>query len=402
MNLGEDDMNLRFSALGSVMLLAIAQPAFAEQAPIKIGFAIAQSGWMQAYDEPSFKGAMLAIDEINAGGGILGRKIETLVNDTRTDKAEAARVGQDLIDAGVDMLVVSCDYDMGGPAALAAESAGKISFFLCAEDIKAGVQGIGPHSFSAAAIANVQGQIMAEWGYNKKNLRKAYKLLDTVIQYSRGVCAGFDWQFRQMEGTKIVGEDTFKNDDKSIAAQITRIKSLPEKPDVLVLCSFLPGGASALRQIRAAGIDIPIVAGHALDGEDWLPSVPGLKDFYIPVDGSVYGDDPRPEVKALLDRYKAKYGKMPVSQPVFAGYILIQEYKTAVTRAGSTNSEAVLAQYNKFDKELTVVGPRSFTPTVHTQLVAPSVVVEARDGKFHALDMWTNSKAMPLDKILTQ
>jgi len=395
------NMKSKMLVLTAALFGSAASAAIADE-PIKIGFAIAQSGWMQAYDEPSFKGAMMAIDELNAKGGILGRKIETMVQDTRTDKAEAARVGQDLIDAGVDLLVVSCDYDMGGPAALAAEGAGKISFFLCAEDIKAGVQGIGPHSFSAAAIANVQGQIMAEWGHQKKGFRKAYKLLDTVIQYSKGVCAGFDWQFSQMEGTKIVGEDTFKNDDKSIAAQITRIKSAAEQPDVLVLCSFLPGGASALRQIRAAGIDIPIVSGHSLDGEDWLPSVPGLKDFFIPVDGSVYGDDPRPEINEFLKRYEAKYGSMPISQPVFAGYILIEQYERAVTRAGTTESEAVLAEYNKFTNEPTLVGGRSYTPEIHTQLVAPSVIVEANDGNYRAVDFWTNSQPMPLDKILAQ
>lgn len=392
---------IRTVSLAALLLTSAASSALASD-PIKIGFAVAQSGWMQAYDEPSFKGAMMAIDELNERGGILGRKIETLVQDTRTDRAEAARVGQDLVDAGVDLMVVSCDYDMGGPAALVAEAAGVISFFLCAEDIKAGVQGIGPHSFSAAAVANVQGQIMAEWGYEKKGFRKAYKLLDTVIQYSRGVCSGFEWQFKQMEGTEIVGEDTFKNDDTSIAAQITRIKNVEEQPDVLVLCSFLPGGASALRQIRAAGIDIPIVAGHALDGEDWLPSVPGLTNFFIPVDGSVYGDDPRPEINEFLERYHAKYGVPPVSQPVFAGYILIEQYEKAVTRAGTTDSQAVLAEYHKFDGEPTLVGGRSYTPDVHIQLVAPSVIVEANDGNYRAVDFWTNSQPMPLEELLAQ
>ena len=56
--------------------------------------------------------------------------------------------------AGADLVVVSCDYDFGAPAALAAEAAGKVSFFLCAESIKAGIQGVGPHSFSASVLAN--------------------------------------------------------------------------------------------------------------------------------------------------------------------------------------------------------------------------------------------------------
>jgi hypothetical protein len=67
--------------------------------------------------------------------------------DTKTDRAEGAKAGLTVIDEGADMVVVSCDYDFGSPAALAAESAGPaVSFFLCAESIKAGIQGVGPNS----------------------------------------------------------------------------------------------------------------------------------------------------------------------------------------------------------------------------------------------------------------
>ena len=67
----------------------------------------------------------------------------------------------------------------------------------------------------------------------------------------------------QGDGAGIVGSDTFKNDDASIASQITRIKALPKEPDAIMLCSYAPGGASAVRQIRAAGI-------QSLTGEDAL------------------------------------------------------------------------------------------------------------------------------------
>ena len=98
---------------------------------------------------------------------------------------------------------------------------------------------------------------MAEWGYHKRGFRTAYVLLDTTIEYNKGICYGFDWMFPRLDGTTILGHDTFKNDDPSIASQITRIKNLPEPPDAIMLCTYVPGGASATRQIRAAGIDVP-------------------------------------------------------------------------------------------------------------------------------------------------
>ncbi len=63
--------------------------------------------------------------------------------------------------------MVDCDYDFGAPAALAAENAKRVSFFLCAESVLAGIEGVGPHSFSGSVLAAVQGAIIAEWGFKK-------------------------------------------------------------------------------------------------------------------------------------------------------------------------------------------------------------------------------------------
>src|SRR5712672_1974956 len=193
---------------------------------IVVGFATAASGFMQAYDKPAQDAAMIRIDEINKAGGLLGRQIKVVAVDTKTDRAEGAKAGLEVIDKGADLVVVSCDYDFGVPAALAAQAAGKISFFLCAESIKAGIQGVGPNSFSASVLAAVQGATMAEWSYTKKNSRDYYRLLDNWTEYNKGICDGFDYMLPKLKDAKLVGSDIFKNDDTSVASQITRIKGL--------------------------------------------------------------------------------------------------------------------------------------------------------------------------------
>jgi branched-chain amino acid transport system substrate-binding protein len=269
---------------------------------IVVGFATASSGFMQAYDKPAQDAAMIRIDEINKAGGLLGRKIRVVTADTKTDRAEGAKAGLEVLDKGADLVVVSCDYDFGAPAALAAEAAGKVSFFLCAESIKAGIQGVGPHSFSASVLAAVQGATMAEWSYDKKNARTFYRLLDTWTEYNKGICDGFDWMLPRLKDAKLVGSDTFKNEDASIAAQITRIKSLPKEPDAIMLCSMMPGVVSAIKQIRASGIKSMILNGSGVDGSYWLNAVPDLSNFYVPVQGSIYGDDPNPKVTEFNKR----------------------------------------------------------------------------------------------------
>ncbi len=381
-------------------LMALALPAAAED--ITVGFAIAKSGWMEAYDTPAATAAKIRIDEINANGGLMGRQIKWVEADTKTDRQQSAKAGLQVIDEGADMMIVSCDYDFGAPAALSAEAEGMVSFFLCAEDVKAGIQGVGPLTFSGSVLAAVQGATMAEWSHAKRDATTGYVLLDTTIEYNKGICSGFDWMFPQLDGTEIVGRDTFKNDDASIASQITRIKALSNEPDVIMLCSYIPGAASAVRQIRAAGINSLILNGSAVDGSYWLDATPGLSGFVVPVQGSIYGDDPRTGVEEFNAAYEKATGARPSSSYAYPGYILMDLWAKAVERAGTLDGADVAAELEKMQNEVTVFGPRSFSDELHHQNTAEMQIIEITDGSPAVVDQWTISKSVPLDVLLGQ
>lgn len=378
----------------------LTSPALADDEKIIVGFATAETGFMQAYDKPAQDAAMIRIAEINAAGGLLGKQIEVVNADTKTDRAEGAKAGLTVIDGGADMVVVSCDYDFGSPAALAAESAGLPSFFLCAESIKAGIQGVGPNSFSASVLAAVQGATMAEWAYTKKEARTFYRLLDTWTEYNKGICDGFDYMLPKLTEATLVGEDTFLNEDASIAAQITRIKALPEEPDAIMLCTMMPGAVSAIKQLRAAGINSMILNGSGVDGSYWLSAVPDLSNFFVPVQGSIYGDDPNAEVTAFNAKYKEATGGDPSTQYVYPGYVMIDVWAKAVERAGTTETAAVVAELEKMTDEPTLFGPRTFSSELHHQNRARYLIVETNAGKPGVVDEWTISEAIPVADLL--
>lgn len=386
-------------AYHTLALTLIAQPVLAQD-DLTVGFAIAKSGWMEAYDTPAATAAMIRIEEINAAGGLLGRQIKVVEADTRTDRAESAKAGLDVLDHGAEMMIVSCDYDFGAPAALVAEGEGMNSFFLCAEDVKAGIQGVGPNSFSASVLAPVQGATMAEWAHAKRGARTAYVLEDTFIEYNKGICTGFNWMFPTLDGASVVGSETFKNDDASIASQITRIKELAEEPDVIMLCSVMPGAAAAVRQIRAAGINSLILNGSAVDGSYWLDAAPDLSGFVVPVQGSIYGDDPRPDVEAFNKAFEGKTGGRPASQYAYPGYVLIDLWAKAVERAGTIEGAAVTAELEKMRDEPTAFGPRSFTGDLHHQNTALMQIIEVTGGKPARVDEWRISQPVPLDVLM--
>lgn len=378
----------------------LAGPVLADDERIVVGFATAETGFMQGYDKPAQDAAMIRIKEINEAGGLLGKQIEVVNADTKTDMAEGAKAGLSVVDAGADLVVVSCDYDFGAPAALAAESSGLISFFLCAESVKAGIQGVGPNSFSASVLAAVQGATMADWAYKEKGARSFYRLLDTWTEYNKGICDGFDWMLPQLAEAKLVGEDTFLNEDASIAAQISRIKALPEEPDAIMLCSMMPGFVSAVKQIRAAGINSMILNGSGADGSYWMSAVPDLSNFYVPAQGSVYGDDPNPEVNAFNAKYEAATGAPPATQYTYPGYIMIDVWAKAVERAGTTETAAVVAELEKMKDEPTLFGPRTFTSDLHHQNKAEYRIIGTENGKPAVIGSWTIAEPIPLDALM--
>ena len=381
---------LSFSVTASSM-------AVADDHEVVVGFAASYSGWMEAYSGPSTNAALLAIEDINANGGLLGKKLVAVKADAKTDRAEGAKAGLEVLAKGSKLMAVDCDYDFGAPAALQAKNANVIAIFLCAESVLAGIQGVGKNAFSSSILATVQGATLAEWGAQNKGWKDAYILLDTAIEYNKGICYGFDWMWQKL-GLEILGHDVYKNDDASIAAQITKIKSLPKEPDFIINCSYIPGGASAIKQLRAAGINSAIGGGSSMTGTYWQESVPGLSNHFVPEQASMYGDDPRPAIAEFNKKYEARFGKKVESQYTYPGYLVVEMWARAVEKAGSFDTDKVIAAMEAFDQEPFLIGTRTFSDKLHHQDQAPYLIIETTNNQPAVADgPFMISEAVPMD-----
>jgi branched-chain amino acid transport system substrate-binding protein len=255
-----------------------------------------------------------------------------------------------------------------------------------ASDPKWGAQGIGNMAYSLSNASQAQGALLAEWAFETQGWKTAYVLLDDTIVYAKSLCGSFAERWTELAGeAALLGQDTFLNGDPSIAAQISRINALPAKPEVMMFCSYAPGGPSALRQLRAAGIDTPIVTGESMDGDFWVGAVPDLSDFYVITYGSFYGDDPDPAIRDFFDRYQAEFGKRADVSYGLRGYSAVQAWARAAERAGSFDGAAVAAELDKFTDEPLAIGPTTFTPELHISTTRPITLVQAQGGTFSAL-----------------
>lgn len=382
-------MNL---AAGAAALLAAGAASAQEGDPIIIGAAIAQSGFMAAYDGDPAKAAELAITDINEQGGVLGRPLKMIYSDTRGDIPQSVVSTMEVLDEGADIVIVTGDFDFGGTAARTAGARGKVAIGPFAADPKFGVEGIGPYAFTFSTASDTVGAVLAEFA-TERGWKRAYALTQTNIQYDLSVSASFQTRFKELNGDDaLIGTDTFTMDDASIATHITRIRVLDPQPDVLLLSTFAPAGPAALRQLRAAGLTMPILSGEDMDGDYWIESVPNLSDFYFASMGSIFGDDPRPEVNDFIARFTKAYGDHPSTAHTLTGYSAIQAIKVAAERAGSIESDAIKAEFEKFSKEPLLVGPTTFDASTHINFERPMVVMQVQDGKHSAVKLHTPEK----------
>jgi branched-chain amino acid transport system substrate-binding protein len=380
-------MNKLLIGVTSVITLTLASTLPVQAAdPIVIGVASGQTGVLSPWDVGGRQGAEIAVEDINAKGGVLGRPLKLVISDTKSDPSLGPTAAAEVISEGAEMVIVACDYDFGSPAALTAVARGKIAFSTCAADPKFGVQGVGPKAYTMSLATNGQGAVLAEWGFREKGWKTAYIMTDTAIEYTKSLCSHFKHRWQELAGKdSIVGEDTWNGlNDTSIAGQVSRLKNMADKVDVVMWCGFTKNG-SALRQVRSAGIDTAILGSESMDGVHWLDAVPDLKDYYIAVYASIHGNDPDPGVQKFMARFKEKYGKGAPMGHVITGYSVVEAWAKAVERAGSVDGDAVKAELDEFANEKLLIGPTTYEQDLHINLKRPMLIMERKDGRYYSI-----------------
>jgi branched-chain amino acid transport system substrate-binding protein len=379
---------LGLGAIAASAAMMIATSAWCADKPV-FGLVMSFSGWFAPIDADTVAGAKLAADEINAAGGVLGQPIEIVQFDNKSEPPLGADGAVDVIGKGAKAILFPSDFDFGAPGAYMAQQKDVIAF-SGASDPKFGVQGVGPLAYSTSNAGQAQGGLLAEWGFKQKGWKTAYVLLDNTIAYTKSLCGSFATRWTELAGKDgLLGQDTFLNGDASIAAQVTRITSLGKKPDVIFFCSYAPGGPSAIRQLRAAGVTAPIVTGESLDGDYWIGSVPDLSNFYVISYGSKYGDDPDPEVNGFFKRFEAKYGRKADVSYGLRGYAAVQAWAIAANKAGTLDGAKVGAVLDTFDKQRLVIGPTTYTSKLHIQTTRPMAILNVTDGKFKSVGRYS-------------
>ena len=308
------------------------QPAAAEDT-IKIGASFSVTGGQSSLDSPALNGAKLKAEEINAAGGVLGKKIELVIYDTKTDLTVIASsasqlINQDKVVAGVGL------NDSDAVLALGPifQAAGVPFVTPGATSPKLPDQ-VGSTMFLACFGDNVQAAAGAEFVLNTLNGKSVYLLRDNATEYTT-LLAKFFQEAYEHAGGKIVLADDYKHGDTSFTAQITKLKALAEKPDVLYVAAQPDDIGVVVKQIRQAGLEQPIVGGDGYD-TPLLLSVGGkaANNVYFTTHAFMAENSTEGIVK-FYNAYKAAYNTVPETVFAALGYDTVGLVADAIGRAG--------------------------------------------------------------------
>jgi branched-chain amino acid transport system substrate-binding protein len=334
--------------LSLASLLAVTGQASAE---ILIGGAVCLTGVQAPLDEPGFKGAQVAVKQINDAGGLLGEEVRFLNIDGKSDPVTVGNAAVELIDQGAQLIVAPCDFDFGGPASREAQNAGIVGISMCASDPLYSSWSLGDKQFTLSMWNTTMGATAAEYAFNERDWKTAYVVTDQFIAYTKSLSKYFVDAFEALGG-EILLEDTYTNGDNDFSAQLARLQALGEKPDVIFISSYGTDIATIIRSIREVGIDSPVMGGDSYDDTaifDALGERFG-SDIYF-VTHTWMGPEAHPDMPAFIEAYEEMHGGPPETSFVATGYDTVMLMAQAVEIAGSTDGDAVAKALtsNEFD-----------------------------------------------------
>ena len=326
---------------------------------IIIGAAIAKTGVIAPYDA-NIEAIKQLVDETNAAGGIDDHKIRIVEADNRSDAQQAGIATQKVIEEGADVVLTSCEGVIAAASAVVAEEHDKLNVTLCASEPNYGPPWTGRLAFSANRSLVSEGSTRAQFAF-EKGFKHPFLLSDNEYMLGPVDTLGFRETWERIGDSELAGIAEFKNSDESIASQISEIRN--SDADMINISSFPPGGAAAIKQIRAAEIDLPITAGSAFDGVFWLKAVPDTRNLYVTLNGSSY--DPTSPLTAKLFKTLERNGvDTDLSGNLLASYAAGELILDAIDGTQSVNGQT-LADFLEEKPHQTVMGILNFSPDSH-------------------------------------
>lgn len=304
---------------------------------IKIGVIAALNGDQKPWGEDSVRGIQMAVDDFNAAGGLDGKKVQLIIEDTAS-KPEVGKTATEKLVTEDKVVAV-----IGEIASGTTQPAAQVCFQYGVPIISPGstrvdITNIGDNVFRVCFTDNFQGAAMAKFAYEDLGLRRIAILTDKKLPYSTGLSDVFRQAFTDFGG-EIVDEQFYESGTQDFKPQLTNIKA--KNPDGLFCSGYFNEVGPIARQKEIVGLNVPMLGGDGWDSAELVNSGGrGIIGGYWTNHYSNYEID-RPQVKRFIEAFKQKYGSPPATAMAPLSYDAALVLLDAMKRAESLDSKAI-------------------------------------------------------------
>lgn len=299
---------------------------------IKVGEYASLTGKEASFGQQSHKGLVLAIEELNAAGGVLGKKLELITEDNQTKSGESATAVKKLISRDkVIALIGEVASGRSNEAAPIAQAA-KIPMIAPAATNPSVTQ-TGDYIFRVCFIDPFQGTVMAKFAKDDLKAQKVAILASVSNAYSVGLAKFFKETFVANGGTVVV-EKSFSEGDKDFRAQLTAVKAAGV--DAIFVPSYYTEAALIARQARDLGLTVPLFGGDGWVADELLQiGGEALNGCYYSTHFSPENQDPA--VQIFVKKFRTKWAGLNPDAFAALGYDAAFVLVDAIKRAGTTD-----------------------------------------------------------------
>jgi len=368
-------------AIGMVAVLAVGcgGPAKTDSTEIKIGGDFEITGGVANFGKSTVNGIQLAFKEVNAKGGILGKKIVLVLADNKSEPSEAANAITKLItqDKVVTVLGPVASSNVLAASQIAIDN--KIPLLTAtatASKVTVGDDGkVKDYIFRACFIDPFQGEVMANFAAKSLKVKTAAIYVDNASDYSKGLAQVFEEKFIK-NGGQIVAREAFLAKDTDFKSALTKMKA--SNPDVIFIPAYYQEVGLIVKQARELGMNTPMIGTDGWDSPK-VVEIAGAAALNNTFFSNHYSpEDKDPHVTSFVEAYKKEYGQVPDALAAL-GYDAALMLIDAIKRANSAEPAKIkdaLAQTKNLQ-----VSTGILTLDASHNPVKSAVVIELKDGK---------------------
>ena len=345
---------------------------------IKVGEFASLTGKEATFGLMSHHGTELAIAEINAAGGVLGKQIKLLCEDDQSKAGEPATVVKKLISRdGVVAILGEVASSRSMEAAHICQQNKIPQISPSSTNVK--LTEMGDYIFRVCFTDEFQGKLLANFAKRTLKAAKVAILTDTKSDYSVGLTRDFKGPFIA-DGGKVSAEQVYNGSDKDFKGQLTAIKAAG--PDAILITGYYTDVALIVKQAKQLGITVPIFGGDGWESSK-LIEIGGadVEGTYFSTHFSPEADSP--VVQKFADKFKAKYGELPDAMAAL-GYDSAMVLAAAIKKAGTTDGPKLRDAIAATKDHVGVAG--TITLDAKRNATKPAVILTIKDGKFKYLE----------------